>query len=333
MRRVCDAPSMGSSEPDPAESTREASDPSTSPARRLVEAQLADPDATWTMGPTGASVRFGRHPDEPVSRGPGSAVTDRAGIRILLPDEAVAIAYETPSDVDPLRWDHAVAFCLPAQAAGRADRHTITELGPDAGALRPRDTAAVLFDLGVAGPAAELLVRTADPSALAALRAAAGSALPDALGTLAPVLTSDVVSRVVRTVAGRIESGTPLRGPLTDLRAGPSLPPTAPVPDGWVPCAVLVPAHPAMDRNGRPTPFDRDRHAAFQALLTTHGDPVLGVLKAEVMGRVRANRGPEDALVLDDAAGRAAVAVAVRQLALTDGTSGTWVAWRSRFGV
>lgn len=324
---------MGSSEPDPTESSQDAADPSTSPARRLVEAQLADADATWTMGPADVAVRFGRHPDEPCSRGPGSAVTDRGGIRIVLPDAAVAIAYETPSIVDPLRWDHAVAFCLPAEAAVRGGLDVITELGPDSGALRPRDTTAVLFDLGVAGPVAELLVRTADPSALAALRAAAGSAPADVADVLTPVLTSGAVSRVARTVAGRVESSTPLRSALSDLRAGPALPPTAPVPDGWVPCAVLVPAHPAMDRTGRPTPFDREKHAAFQSLLAAHGDPVLGVLKAEVIGRVRASRGPEDALVVDDAAGRAAVAVAVRQLALTDGTSGTLTAWRSRFGV
>lgn len=319
---------MGSApEPDP-----DTADPADSPARRLVEAQLADPDATWTMGPSGIAVRFGRHPDEPVSRGPGSAVTARGGIRLVLPDDVVAIAYETPSAVDPLRWDHAVAFCLPAGDAGQAGPNTVTEMGPDAAALRPEDTTAVLFDLGVAGTFADLLVRTGDPSATAALRAAAGSTLADAADALTPVLTSTAVQRVARTAAGRVESATPLRTPLAELRAGPALPPTAPVPDGWVPCLALSPAHPAVDRSGRPTPFDAEKHAAFQRLLVEHGDPVLGVLKAEVVRCVRANRGPEDALVVDDPAGRAAVAVAVRQLALTDGTSGTLTAWRSRFG-
>ncbi len=320
------------SEPDPW-TPGTANNPYTSPARRLAEAQLADPDATWTMGPAGAAVRFGRHPDEPVVRGPGVAVTDRGGIRIVLPDEAVAIAYETPSSVDPLRWDHAVAFCLPAQAAGRAARDVIGELGPDTGALRPADATAVLFDLGVAGDFAELAVRTSDPSALAALRAACGSTAADAADALNPVLTSDAVARVARTVAGRIESSTPLRTPLTGPATGPTLPPTAPVPDGWVPCAVLVPAHPAMDRSGRPTAFDHEKHKAFQSLLATHGDPVLGVLKADVIHRVRAGLGPEDSWLADHPGGPSAVAIAVRQLALTDGTSGTLTTWRSRFGV
>lgn len=320
-------------EPDPWEPAQDMASPYTSPARRLAEAQLADPDATWTMGPGGAAVRFGRHPDEPVSRRPGTAVTDRGGIRIEMPDEAVAIAYETPSDVDPLRWDHAVAFCLPAKSVGRAARDVIAELGPDTGALRPQDTTAVLFDLGVAGSFAELLIRTSDPSALAALRAACGSVAADVADALTPVLSSDAVARVARTVAGRIESGSPLRTPLTELRTGPALPPTAPVPDGWVPCVVLVPAHPAMDRSGRPTPFDHEKHTAFQSLLATHGDPVLGVLKADVVDRIRAGLGPENSWVADQPKGPTAVAVAVRQLALTDGTSGTLITWRSRFGV
>lgn len=303
------------------------------PARRLAEAQLADPDATWTMGPAGAGVRFGRHPDEPVVRRPGTAVTDRGGIRIVLPDEAVAVAYETPSTVDPLRWDHAVAFCVPVAAAGRAARDVIGELGPDTGALRSADSTAVLFDLGVGGTFAELAVRTSDPSALAALRAACGTQAVDAAEALTPVLTSDAVARVARTVAGRTESNSPLRTPLTELPPGPDLPPSAPVPDGWVPCVVLVPAHPATDRTGRPTPFDDEKHKAFQALLASHGDPIQGVLKAAVIHRVRAGLGPENSWVADHPGGSSAVAIAVRQLALTDGTSGTLSTWRTRFGV
>lgn len=318
-------------EPDPWRSGT--AHPYTSAARRLAEAQLADPDATWTMGPTGAAVRFGRHPDEPVVRGPDTAVTDRGGIRVVLPDEAVAIAYETPSAVDPLRWDHAVAFCLPVQAAGRAARDVIGELGPDTGALRPADADAVLFDLGVGGDYAELTVRTSDPSALAALRAACGSTAAEVADVLTPVLTSDAVVRVARTTAGRIESCTPMRTPPAGPPTGPALPPTAPIPDGWVPCVVLVPAHPAMDRTGRPIPFDHERHTVFQSLLATHGDPVLGVLKADVIHRVRAGLGPEDSWLAGHPGAPNAVAIAVRQLALTDGTSGTLSTWRSRFGV
>jgi hypothetical protein len=307
-------------------------DPSSSPVRHLVKAQLADADAVWTMGAGAAGVRFGRENDETVARGPGSAITARGGIRLTLPASAVVIAYETPSTADPLRWEHAVAFCLPAEEARRPESEVVTELGPDTQALRPRDNGGILFDLGVGGPFADLLVRTADPELVAVLRAAEGSAVDDPAHDLTGVLTAPGVARIVRTAAGRIETGEPLRVPLTDLRGGRTHPPTAPVPDDRVPCVVVAPAHPAMDGTGRPMPFDRGRHAAFQALLAEHGDPVLGVLKAEVAAAVRANRGPEGALVIDDPAGRATVSVAIRQLLLTDGTSGPLTAWRSRYG-
>jgi len=95
---------------------------------------------------------------------------------------------------------------------------------------------------------------------------------------------------------------------------------------------MLRPPHPATDRTGHPKPFDHDRHLAFQALLVEHGDPLLGALKANVITAVRSGRGLGDALVTDEPASRATVAVTVRQLAMTDGTSGALTAWRSRYG-
>lgn len=317
MHGVCDAPPMGSA-PEPGPDTE---DPANSAARVLAEEQLADPEATWTMGFGG---RFARRPDEPVSRGPGSAVTDRGGIRLTLPDGVAAIAYETPSAADPLRWDHAVAFCLPTDEAGQAGRAGVTELGPDFAALRPKDTADILFDLGIGGPFAEVCRRTSDPAALAALRAAVHG------GELDLESPMPGVHRVLRTAGGRIETTAP--SPTMVGSTAPTLPASAPVPAGWVPCVVLHPAHPAMDRTGRPLPFDQERHRAFQTLLDIHGDPVLGVLKAEVVDAVRAGRAPGKALSVDGPAARATVAVTIRQLALTDGTSGTWAAWRSRYG-
>jgi hypothetical protein len=305
----------------------ETEDPADSPVRQLAEDHLADAGAAWAVGTGTGAVEFARSPDEHVTRGPNSAVTIRGAIRLSIPDRTVAIAYETPDDSDPLRWHHAVAFCLPAADAHRAGRTVVTELGPDDDVLRPQDTGGVLFDLGSGGPDAELLVRTSDPAALAVLRATAGRTLGDADEELTDVLAGPVLQRVVRTVAARIEVyGPPRRRPL------PAHPPTAPIPHDWLPCLTLRPAHPAANRAGHPRPFDRERHRAFQALLVTHGDPVLGVVKADVVTAVRAGRGPEDALVTDDPVARAAVAVAIRQLAFTDGTSGALAAWRSRFG-
>ncbi len=302
-------------------------DPALRPVRALVEEHLALPDSTWTAGVPGALAGFARRPDEPAQRGPNSVVTSRGGIRVALPDDAVAVAYETPSARDPLSWHQAVAFCVPV-AAGAA-RTTVTELGPDTDALRPQDTGGVLFDLGFGAPTVEILARAADPDALAALRAITGQG-PEATRD---VLGAHPVHVVARTPAGRVEvfGGTP-GGPHVRLRpgrVGAAEAPHLPIPPGTTSVLRLRPAHPAADANGRARPFDPDRHVGFQALLAEFGDPLVGVAQADAVAAVRAMRDPA---LPDDLVSRAAVAVALRRLALTDGTTGTLAQWRSRLG-
>lgn len=316
-------------------------DPALGPVRVLLEEHLARDTSSWTMGAPGALARLTRTPEEPAQRGPNSVVTPRGGLRVVLPDDAIAVAYETPSAQDPVRWQHAVAFCVPDEDARRDALRVVTEIGPDDGALRPSDLAGVLFDLGLGAPAADLLVRTADPEALAVLRAAAGR---DAVtGGLLAQLTAaapDVVVRpdiVVRTAAGRMEitaagGGTGLRLRPARVRQDPEPAAHIPIPDGWTTVLRLHPAHPAAEPGGRPTAFDADRDAAFRALLTEHGDPVLGVVVADVVDAVRAMRGPETVDLPGDPASRAAIAVTLRRLSFTDGSSGTLAAWRGHYG-
>lgn len=307
-------------------------DPSLSPARLLVEEHLALADSTWTVGAPRARAGFARTAGEPAQRGPNSVLTARGGLRVELPDDAVAIAYEAPDRRDPLRWHQAVAFCVPDGSAQRAGRTVVTELGPDIDALRPADTGAVLIDLGLAVPTADVCVRTRDPEVLAALRAIEGRSLADTGLAALPGLPHLVVS----TAAGRIEvhdNGTPGNGPHVRLRPGSQeVPQTAhlPLPTGFTPVLRLRPAHPASAADGTPLPFDLDRHIAFQALLAQFGDPLLGVAQADAVAAVRAMREP-DALP-HDASVRCAVTVALRRLAVTDGTSGTLAAWRGRYG-
>ncbi len=306
----------------------EIDDPALRPVRVLVEEHLARPTSTWTTGVPGALAGFVRRADEPAQRGPNSVVTGRGGIRVALPDDAVAVAYEAPSARDPLRWHQAVAFCVPARPG--PTRTAVTELGPDTDALRPRDTGGVLFDLGLGAPSVELLARTADPDALAALRAVAGRG-PDAARA---VLAEHPVHLVARTAAGRVEVfGGGRGGPCAWLRpgrTGTADPPHVPVPAGTTSVLRLHPAHPAADEHGRPLPFDVERHVAFQALLGEFGDPLVGVAQADAVAAVRAMRPPGDGLA--DPAVRAAVAVGLRRLALTDGTSGVLAHWRSTLG-
>lgn len=306
----------------------EIDDPALRPVRALVEEHLALPGSTWAMGVPGALGGFVRRDDEPAQRGPNSVVTGRGGIRVALPDDAVALAYECPSARDPLSWHQAVAFCVPGHR-GPA-RTAVTELGPDTDALRPQDTGSVLFDLGLGAPTVEVLARTADPAALDALRAVIGEE-PAALRDL---LAAHPLHLVARTAAGRVEVfGGARGGPYTWLRpgrVGTADPPHVPVPAGTTSVLRLRPAHAAADAHGRPRPFDPDRHVAFQALLAEFGDPLLGVAQADAVAAVRAVRGPER--TYDDPAERAAVAVALRRLAVTDGTTGVLAQWRSRIG-
>jgi hypothetical protein len=310
----------------------EIDDPALRPVRVLVEQHLALPTSTWTTGVPGALAGFVRRPDEPAQRGPNSVVTGRGGIRVALPDDAVAVAYEAPSGRDPLRWHQAVALCVPA-VPGPA-RTAVTELGPDTDALRPQDTGGVLFDLGLGAPTVELLARTPDPDAVAALRAVAGRGP----GSAQPVLATHPVHVVARTAAGRIEVyGGGRGGPYAWLRpgrVGTADPAHVPVPPGTTSVLRLRPAHPAADENGRPRPFDPERHVAFQALLAEFGDPLLGVAQADAVAAVRAMRPPPDTGTggWEVPAVRAAVAVGLRRLALTDGTTGALAAWRSRLG-
>ncbi len=308
-------------------------DPALGPVRVLLEEHLALGTSSWSTGAPGAVARFARSADDVTRRGPNSVITERGGLRVEMPDEAIAVAYETPSARDPLRWHHAIAFCVPDEVARRSGRSVVTELGPDSAALRPADLASVLFDLGLGCVGADVLVRTADPAAIAVLRAAEGR------DALAEDLLASITARsphvVITTAAGRMEVSTPGGGAgvrLRPSRAGGTPPAHLPIPDGWTPVLRLHPAHPAAEPDGRPGPFDPERHAAFQRLLAEHGDPVLGVLAADVTDAVRAMRGPETMPLPDDPAARAAVAVTLRRLAFTDGTSGTLAAWRGALG-
>ncbi|MBW0116012.1 DUF6925 family protein [Pseudonocardia abyssalis] len=310
-------------------------DPALGPVRVLVEEHLALETSSWSAGAPGALARLTRTPGERAQRGPNSVVTARGGLRVVLPDDAIAVAYETPSSRDPMRWLHAVAFCVPDEDARCAGRRVVTELGPDSEALRPPDLSGTLFDLGLGAVAADVLVRTADPEAVEVLRAAVGR---DAVsGGLLAQLTGAAPDVVVVTAAGRMEitapgGGTGLRLRPAHVRQDPGPAAHLPVPDGWTSVLRLHPAHPAAEPDGQPVPFDPERDAAFRALLAEHGDPVLGVVAADVVDAVRAMRGPETMDLPGDPASRAAIAVTLRRLAFTDGTSGTLAAWRGHYG-
>src|SRR5690606_35923227 len=119
--------------------------------RELVEQHLDDAGTGWSMGAPGVAAELLRSPGEPADRVPDAVVTARGGIRVTVPAECRPVAYETPAGPGD-HWNHAVALCLPLARARRAVRQVVTELGPDHGSLRPVDSGAVVFDLGLGAP-------------------------------------------------------------------------------------------------------------------------------------------------------------------------------------
>ena len=130
----------------------------------ILRRYIRDTEASWSCGSFGAVAEFARDPDEAaiISENGLSIVTARGGMRLAVVDGVRAIAYELPGR-HPDTWQHGLALCLPEDNCRLAGRAALTELGPDAKALRPDDREAILFDLGLAIGGADICVRTADP--------------------------------------------------------------------------------------------------------------------------------------------------------------------------
>jgi hypothetical protein len=303
--------------------------------------QLADVEAGWSVGTFGAIAEFTRDAGEPahLNRTPDgiSIVTDTGGLCIAPHPEMRLIAWETPT-VD--NWSHRVALCLPQGSSAMSRRTTLTEIGPDGSALRIQDRNAVLFDLGLGTFQVDACIRVSDPAVIAALRGCAGrpvfAAANDAMHTILAVNPHRVfVSRI-----GRAEvfqpipppDGTSPEGPHTHilpklLTHGRTHAATEPLPDGWIPCAHLYPAHPLRDQFGRKRAFRQDHHTAFRALLERYGVPKLVALKWQVIEAVRAGKGPKTMSLPGDRFARATIRVALRQLSTVEPLSPSLVEW------
>lgn len=312
----------------------------------VLRRYVAEPTASWGLGTYGAVAEFHRTSDEPASIDTGTTlqvITARGALRIDSTQDLRACAYEQPGHASE-SWSHVLTLCLPTASSAMHRRTVLTECGPDHEALRPQDRTAVLFDLGLGTAQVDVCVRTADPEALAQLRAGLGRSLlaPDNLlmQTIARLSPHRVfVCRFARLeVYQRIpgHGETPPEGPHTHvlphlLRHQRSHPATAPIPDGWVPCLSVYPANPVYDALGHARSFDRAAYEAFQALLRGFGDPAFVRLKKAVTEAVRTDQTPDGFALPVSRAGRAAVRVALRQLAHTDGQRPVLAAWRQVF--
>ena len=249
----------------------------------LLKSYARDPASAWVCGGFGALAEFTYHPGEKIEFLEGSrlgAITARGAFRLDLTRDLKPVAYETLSKTGK-GWGQGLVLCLPEAEARLGQRTVVTELGPDREAPRPEDRRAILFDLGIGKPRADICVRTSDPATLEALRAACGRPFFESHGPLPARMPALSPHRVFRSTAARVEVYQPIPPPDGKTPDGPhthvreklvahrrSHAATVPVPKGFVPVLWLFPAHPLETGT-----FDRARHAAFQELVGRYGEP------------------------------------------------------------
>jgi hypothetical protein len=306
----------------------------------ILGAQIADPATSWSLGSFGVIAEFVRDPDEPVATGEGglAAATDRGAIRLRASD---GLRFFASEGVTRESWSQRVALCLPEAHCAMHRRGVLTEIGPDADAIRAADRGAILFDLGLDVLQADICVRVRDQDVVERLRPFLGQPVFGHGNPAMSVILAASPHRVFVSRVGRIEVFAPIppangkspEGPHTHvlpklLRHRRTHAATEPVPDGWVPCAHFYPAHPIKDANGRPRPYESRHHDAFQGLLRTFGDADHIALKRHMADAIAAGRDPSAFALPEARFARAAVRVGLRQMLVADGPSPALAAWQ-----
>jgi hypothetical protein len=307
----------------------------------FLAAQIADVETQWSLGTFGAIAEFMRDKGEPVRLSRNgtalAAVTARGGIRIAPPATLRPFAYETTTRES---WSGRVALCLPDEQCAMNGRRVLTELAPDADALRSVDRGAILFDLGLGARQVDVCVRVSDPDVAARLRVHAGQSVFAPGNPAMGVILAASPHRVFVSRLGRAEVFAPIPpadgkspdGPHTHvlpdlLRHGRSHAATEPIPAGWIPCAHIYPAHPARDGMGNSRPFDAARHDAFQEMLLRFGDPRFIALKKRVAAAVTAGEDPAAITLSQTRFARTHIRVALRQLKAANAAAPALAGW------
>jgi len=294
----------------------------------FLASQMADPDASWSLGTFGAIAEFVRGKDEPAELKTAgnsiSVVTKRGGIRITGQPAIRLVASESTTRES---WNHRVAACLPTDQCAMNRNAFLRELGPDTDALREQDKTSILFDLGLDALQADLCVRVADLDVVTKLRACVGRSVFEANNTAMAVILASSPHRVFISRLGRVEvfqmipppGGKSPEGPHTHvlpklLTLKHTHAATEPIPDGMVPCVHVYPAHPAKNALGQKQPFDVARHDAFQNILHCYGVPSLVDFKSKVFAAVSADIPPAEFRIPAQRFAKTTVRVALRQL-------------------
>ena len=309
----------------------------------LLQREIANPDTQWSLGTFGGIAEFSRDRNEPValvrSVETVAAITARGAIAIKSHPGIRPFASES---ITKTSWSQRIALCLPADDCAMNRRAVLTELDLDHGALRPEDRGSALFDLGLGALQADFCIRSGDQNVVAQLRTHAGRSVFEPGNPAMGVILEANPHRVFISRIGRIEvyqpippaSGKSPEGPHTHvlprlLKSGRTHPATEPVPDGWIPCAHLYPAHPIHDGMGNSRPFDAARHGSFQRLIAVFGQPESLAIKQHVMDAIRAEKPPS--AIAHDRYGRTCIRIALRQMKAAGHISPALQAWLAKF--
>jgi hypothetical protein len=308
---------------------------------KFLADNVCNPETQWSLGTFGALAEFVRDHEEParVERKAlsASAVTLRGGIRLTQNLGMRIIAFETTTRE---AWSQRVALCLPENRCAMSRRTVLTELGPDRDALRHEDRSAVLFDLGLDALQADLCIRVADSELICALKPHLGRPVFEPGNPVLGVIIAASPHRVFISRVGRIEvfQSIPSTGGLSPIGPHTHVLPdllrhkrthaaTEQIPDDWVPCAHMYPAHAARDGMGHPRPFDAARHTAFQEMLRRFGDSSLVDLKQRIINAVQDGKAPTAVAMINSRFARTNVRVALRQLKAAGTTSPSLSVW------
>jgi hypothetical protein len=310
----------------------------------LLHKQIADGDTQWSLGSFGGIAEFSRHRDEKAtltqSATGAAAVTARGGIAIDASDGCRPFAFES---ITKTGWSQRVALCLPEGACAMSRRTVLTELGADHEALKPEHRQSILFDLGLGALQADFCVRIDDDDMVTQLRRHTGRSVFDPANPAMGLLLEANPHRVVISRIGRIEvyqpipppSGTSPEGPHTHvlpklLQSGRTHAATEPIPQGWIPCAHLYPAHPSRDGGG-PEWFDAASHESFQRMIESFGLPDGVAIKRRIMDAIEAEEPPSILAIAHDRHARTNVRIALRQLKAAGHASPILHAWLATF--
>ena len=318
----------------------------------ILRSELENRASGWSIGSFGAIGEFHQDDGEALEADDSEALTRataRGAIRVMPRSDMQAVAYELLSP-RPQRWSQGIALCLPDQEALCARRSVLTELGPDADAIRRADSDGILFDIGLAQPQIDFCIRTSDPSLLRVLRAAVGK--PTFACEAGAAILTYHPHRVVMSKLGRVEVFQKIGGPDTGGKS-PEGPHThvlpkllaarrthssnTPIPEGLTPCAYVHPANPVISPLGEDKPFDEGHFAAFQAYLDAYGPDAYVSIKKRVWGAIAAGDAPGTMSEPGTRLERIGLRNALRQIARQAEAEGNEprvraaVAWREKF--